>query len=203
MDYYTNLSLENITEIVDGILFTEEWKDIKGYEGLYKISSFGRIKTLMRKESLLNKIGLPMVRVRKEAIKKQKVYPRGYLGIDLIKDKIKETVYVHRLVAEQFIPNPENKRTVNHKKAVKSDNRFHQLEWATYAEQFKHSRALGIHDDYGSKSKMSKLNESQVIDIRQRAKSGKCSSSELAKEYSVSTGNINCIVRRQTWKHVS
>lgn len=78
MDYYTNLSLENITEIVDGILFTEEWKDIKGYEGLYKISSFGRIKTLMRKESLLNKIGLPMVRVRKEAIKKQKVYPRGY-----------------------------------------------------------------------------------------------------------------------------
>ena len=64
---------------------------------------------------------------------------RGYLKVNLHKNNISETRYVHRLVAEAFIENPENKVTVNHKDGDKKNNSSSNLEWATYSENHKHS----------------------------------------------------------------
>lgn len=126
MEHWQNLSLENLYEVHEGILYTEEWKPIDGYVNQYFISSFGRVKSLGYNN-------------HPEAIKAQRYPENGYLLVSLWKGNKEKKALVHRLVALAFIKNPENKKTVNHKKGIKTDNRYHQLEWATQGENARHS----------------------------------------------------------------
>ena len=111
-EIYKNLSLENI----EG----EEWRDVIGYNGLYQISSYGRVK------SLRNKYG-----TYREKILKQLLNKFGYLQVNLNKEGKMKTFYVHRLVAQVFIDNPNNHPQVNHKNEDKTDNCVDNLEWCT------------------------------------------------------------------------
>lgn len=107
----------------------EVWKDIKGYEGLYQVSNFGRVKSLERQMKLnLNK--------DKKMIKKEKILKpgkvgtrRNYLGVELVKNFKYKHKYIHRLVAETFIPNPNNYNEVNHKDENTLNNCVSNLEW--------------------------------------------------------------------------
>lgn len=103
----------------------EIWKDIKGYEGIYQVSSEGRVKSLER--TTVDKNGKKYH--RKERILKS-FLNRGYLQVSLC-DRQPQ---VHRLVAEAFIPNPENKSQVNHKDEIKTNNCVENLEWMTAKE---------------------------------------------------------------------
>jgi hypothetical protein len=140
MHYYNNLSLDNLTEVnEEGILITEEWCAINEWSGLYEISTFGRVKSLPRLRR--NRNGFTKAEAR---IKSQKKDKEGYLLVELCKDSKSYTHKVHRLVAIAYLPNPENKRTVNHKKGHLFDNRVFELEWATHSENHKHAyRELG------------------------------------------------------------
>ena len=101
----------------------EIWKDILGYEGLYQVSSYGRIKSLSRKRNN----GLD-----KTIILKENINNKGYKRINLHKNKKMKSYLVHRLVAQAFIPNPNNYPIINHKDENPSNNHVSNLEWCTY-----------------------------------------------------------------------
>ena len=104
----------------------EIWKDIKGYEGLYQVSNFGRVKSLTKYHK--TKKGY----FSKERILKLIRNERGYLLVGLCKNWKKQKVFVHRLVAETFIPNPNNLPQVNHINEFEKDNNsIDNLEWCT------------------------------------------------------------------------
>ena len=104
----------------------EIWKDIKGYEGLYQVSNLGRVKSLER-----------MMKNRKceEIIKVPSLGGKGYYRLPLCNNGINKYYFVHRLVAEAFKPNKENKPTVDHIDRNKTNNCVSNLRWATYKEQ--------------------------------------------------------------------
>lgn len=111
----------------------EIWKDIKGYEKRYQISNLGRVKSLKHYSGVHNKYN---DRVR---IKKQQRENSGYFVVGLNKNKSQKIYKVHRLVAEAFIPNPDNKPQVNHINGIKTDNRACNLEWNTRSENMQHA----------------------------------------------------------------
>lgn len=106
----------------------EEWKDIKEYEGLYQISNMGRVKSIHYHRSRLavDKCLVP------------RIPPDRYPYVGLFKNGKLKHVYLHRLVAEYFIPNPDNKPYVNHKDGDKTNNRVDNLEWVTAKENTLH-----------------------------------------------------------------
>lgn len=112
----------------------EIWKDIKEYEGYYQVSNLGRIKSLARKinTNTSNKNRKTRNRILKPSGNRYKI-------IRLRIDGIWKDEYIHRLVAQHFIPNPENKPQVNHKNEIISDNSVNNLEWCTakYNSNFK------------------------------------------------------------------
>lgn len=124
----------------------EEWKDIPRYSGLYQASNMGRIKSLGR--TVLNKThGVLAIQ---EKIRTLVPSGNGYFKIMLYENCKGHPEWVHRLIAEAFIPNPENKPQVNHKWGIKTDNRVTELEWATEAEDHLHAeQVLGHRWDKG------------------------------------------------------
>ena len=104
----------------------EEWRDIKGYEGLYQVSNTGKVKSLN-----YSKTG-------KEGILKSCKNSAGYLILELFKNGIGKCHAIHRLVAEAFIPNIDNLPCINHKDENKENNYVENLEWITYKENANH-----------------------------------------------------------------
>lgn len=100
----------------------EVWKDIEGYEGKYQVSNLGRVKSLN-----YNKTG-------KEGMLRAGVTTDGYLQVVLYKDRKKKHHATHRLVAQTFIPNPDNKPCVDHINTIRTDNRVDNLCWVTCKE---------------------------------------------------------------------
>lgn len=120
---------------------SEVWKPIKGYEGIYEVSSYGRVRSLARSISLRNQHG-EYARVEKGRIMAQKLQNTDRLQVSLRKvvngKRLRKTFYVHRLVAQAFIPNPDGLETVNHKNEDHHDNRVENLEWMTKADNNKY-----------------------------------------------------------------
>lgn len=119
---------------------------------------------------------------------------------------IKRHAFVHRLVAETFIPNPENKPTVNHKDGDKHNNRLDNLEWATYAENHRHAVEMGLSKPAppltcGSKCYKAKLKEADIPVIRKMLADG-MKSREIGKIYSVNERTIRSIRDGVNWKQV-
>lgn len=116
----------------------EEWRDIKDFEGLYQISNYGRVKSLARYRKLYSKlIYVP------EIIRKNGYDKNGYQILPLNRDSKKYTRKIHRLVAEAFIPNLENKPCIDHINCQIDDNRVDNLRWATIQENNKYCGDLG------------------------------------------------------------
>lgn len=113
------------------IMEKEEWKSVVGYEGLYEVSNMGRVRSLPREVYVGCKINtcIRAGRVLKQGHAHGRHYK--YLLVCLCKDHQRSMKRVHRLVAEAFIPNPNNLPMVNHKDENPSNNRVDNLEWCT------------------------------------------------------------------------
>lgn len=134
-------------------LAAEEWKPVEGYQDYYAISNMGRIKGLSRTINVCN----TSTYIRPEIIMRPNLTKANYYIIEFTANGRSSTFYIHRLVAQHFIPNPENKPQVNHKFGITTDNRWHQIEWSTESENNKHAyRVLGrrstLKDMIGSKN---------------------------------------------------
>ena len=120
-----------------------EWKPVKGYEGLYEVSSSGEVKSLERRIYYTLPSGKESSRLCRERVLKPSNGGRGYLLYHLCGEE-QQACYGHRLVAEAFLPNPEAKAQVNHINGDKTDNRAENLEWATKLENMHHALANGL-----------------------------------------------------------
>jgi hypothetical protein len=126
----------------------EIWKQIKGYEGLYEVSNFGRIKSLPR---LIKFAQVGEGYYTKEKIKKPLKYVdkrdnanAQYYNIGLNKDGVCTMFRIHRLLAEAFIPNPDGKPFINHIDGNGLNNHVSNLEWCTHSENQKHAVKTGL-----------------------------------------------------------
>lgn len=106
----------------------EEWRSVQGYEGIYEVSSFGRVRSYRRGKWGIG--GKPKI-VRSEY--------GLYYGVTLCKDGRKTVRHIHRIVAETFLPNPKNLNEVNHIDGNKHNNAAKNLEWCTHAENMQHA----------------------------------------------------------------
>ena len=114
----------------------EIWKDIDGYEGLYQVSNYGRIKSLTKTiNTSYNK-----KRTVKETILKPDIGNNGYLYVSLWKDGKKSKFTVHRLVGKAFVDNPQHKPCINHKHYNRQNASAENLEWVTHKENTLYSR---------------------------------------------------------------
>ena len=111
----------------------EEWKSISNYENLYEISNFGNVRSLDKNRAYKNTTR----NIKGKILKSCNCL--GYKILTLSKDNIKTNYRVHRIVAEHFINNPDNKPYVNHIDGNKSNNQYSNLEWVTAKENTEHS----------------------------------------------------------------
>ena len=165
----------------------EIWKDIEGYEGIYLVSNKGRVKRIMHRKNPTN------------TIINTSLNATGYHKIALTLNGKGFCKILSRLVAQAFIPNPENKPQVNHLKG-KDDNRAESLEWSTSKENINHAWETGLSTaKKGDKHNMAKLTEKEVLEIR--AIKG-MTKKDIGKLYNIGEAAVGKIIYRQRWKHI-
>lgn len=155
----------------------EIWKPVKGYENLYQVSSYGRVSGMGRVTSDGRLVKGKMLKPEKQG--------KGYFCVYLSKDGKRKCYLIHRLVAEAFIPNPNNHPCVNHKDEDKTNNVVENLEWCTHQ----------YNNNYGGRNK--KVAEKLSKPIQQFTLDGK-----FVKEYpSVrEAGRQNNLHYQNIWK---
>ena len=167
----------------------ELWKAVPGFEGEYEVSNQGRLKSY--------KSG-------KETILKTTPDPRGYRPV-LLSGKTKKRYWLHRLVAEVWIPNPKNRVEVNHKNGDKKDCRVENLEWVSRSQNIRHAYESGLMPTTwqpGSRNHNAKFTDDQVREIRRLYEEREKSQKDIALAYNTTIITIHRMLRRKSYAHV-
>lgn len=169
----------------------ETWKSLDGLVkngDNYEISDLGNVKN-----------------VTTGKIRKNQIDKDGYLWVSLYKNNKPFNAKIHRLIALAFIPNPDNKPTVNHKDGNKKNNDISNLEWSTSSENNKHAYDIGLkipHKMLGEKHPNSKLSEKDILKIREMYSYGIYSYRDLGKIFNIDYTMIGKIINRDNWNHI-
>ena len=173
----------------------EIWKPIPGYETLYEVSNYGRVRSLMKKQG-----------TRPGRIVKPRKHNAGYLSVGLYGKEKPSYRLVHTLVLEAFVgPRPDG-MVSHHRDANRHNNRLENLEWISPSDNIAHayrtfntaSRNRSCGEEHGA----SKLTEEQVSEIRQLYASGEYSQVRLAAMFNIVQPHISRIVRSESWSHI-
>ena len=183
----------------------EEWRNVQGFEGLYQVSSFGRVKsmarTTLRPEGRKGNHGKMAVIPIRERILKPGVMPTGHRHVGLRKDGKTHARLIHRLVLESFVgPCPKGEEGC-HEDGNPSNNHYSNLRWDTHDSNQKDMIRHGTTTS-GEKQPGSKLTVDKVREIRLLFSTGKYTKQFLGKRFGVSEATIRYAVRRVCWGHV-
>jgi len=162
-------------------------KQLNGFSGLYFVTEDGRIWYAASKRF---------------AVLGRKA--NGYFHVGLLRDGKRKNFYVHRLVAETFLPNPKGLPEVNHLDGNKLNNHVENLEWCTSSHNIQHAYTIGARRPtrmVGQNNPASKLKDSDVVEIRKLL--GTLSARKIAAKFKVSQPLVSLIGRRMAWKHVN
>lgn len=170
----------------------EEWRPVPGFEGLYEVSNLGQVRNC-RKQRSRSLCGATL-----SQHVNGKPGEARYISIGLWRNNIPTYKYLHRIVAEAFVPNPDNKRYVNHIDGDPSNNCASNLEWCTARENMQHAKALGLlrsPDISISIQNLSKVND--AAKIRLKCSNGQMydSLSQASKSLNISTDRIRRAVK--------
>jgi len=182
----------------------EQIEDIKGYEGLYAVTTHGRVWSYPKRQGkdMYLADGKWLTLSGRRA---------GYVGVTLSKNRKPKTFSVHRLVAVAFIKNLDEKRTVNHKDGTKTNNLLENLEWATYSENHKHAfkngfmkisdkcKEAGRQNLKKAVEKIRKISIDDTSEICEAYATGLFSCRELAIPFGVSDKTINNLVKGRSY----
>jgi hypothetical protein len=177
----------------------EEWRPVVGYEGLYEVSSFGRVRSLDRHERVSLPSGAEYVRRRRGRLLVIPPDHDGYAHAKLSRDGVVSGHGVHALVCAAFHgPRPEGKQAA-HNDGRKGNNAASNLRWATptenSADMLSHGTVLN-----GQRNHLARLSEAQVIEIRRKLTTA--GPTQIAREYGVTPECIMAIRSGRTWKHL-
>ncbi len=155
-----------------------EWKDIEGFEGLYKVNRNGDVLSLVGWNGKQY--------INRERILKPTLTTTGYQKVDLKRDGKRKSLKLHRIVAMAFIPNPNNYPIINHIDGNPLNNSIENLEWCTQKHNCKHAYDTGL--------RKRKLNEANVVE--EYCKSDKTSATKVARRFNATTSSV-CRVLKQ------
>ncbi len=159
----------------------EIWKDIEGYEGRYRVSSYGRVYSCVSEKIL------------------KAVNTRGYLTVCLTINRKQTNYKIHRLVALAFLENPENKPQVNHIDGIKTNNNISNLEFVTPSENIVHAHATGLSS---ANITNRKLTDIEILTIATMARAG-YSPKKLSERYKVAMQTIYKIEKGDLWNSLT
>jgi hypothetical protein len=179
----------------------EIWRDVVGFEGFYKVSNLGNVKSLDRIVVPTNRDNY--LREGKRLTKTIDSFGYERVGFTLNSKTVNKKV--HRLVSETFIDNPYNYPHINHIDGNKANNHYSNLEWCTSSQNSIHAfktglRVAPIYNREEENNNNSKLSAQQVKEIRSKYISYKYSAKKLALEYNVSESCITHILNNTSWK---
>lgn len=175
---------------------TEEWRPIVGYEKYYEVSNYGRVCGLDRTHLWRCKQGFITSRTISGKILASRPGSNFYHRVNLSRNDGRNPIdmQVHRLVAVAFIPNPSNKKTVNHKDFDKSNNHVDNLEWLSQRENNAHASLNG--------RRPGGVTNKKALLVRKMYKTGKYTQTEIAKRYDMSKPAIWKIIHRLSYKYI-
>jgi hypothetical protein len=152
-------------------------KEIKGYEGYYYINEVGIIYNRFDKKCKIH------------------ISKNGYCVVNFCVNYKTRQKYLHRIIAETFIPNPNNYKTVNHINGIKTDNRIENLEWMSLEDNLKHAYKIGIKNNEHSKLKILDTSTNiQYVGINEASKNKGISYSHLSKMLSGKRQNNTSLI---------
>ena len=182
----------------------EKIKDIRGYEGLYAATTYGRIWSYPKKAGRSARIGKWL---------RECVCSNGYVIVVLCKNGKTKSKRAHKVIAQTFIRNPDNKLQINHKNGIKTDNSVENLEWSTASENGEHAYRTGLSKitirqrenmrklGHIQGKKNRKLSRREAIEIRVSWENKGKMQKELAKEYKGSKSVICEIISGKTYAY--
>jgi len=170
----------------------EEWRPVARYEGLYEVSSLGRVRSL----DITVRNSAMGVRLRKGRLLRTKIPRHGYQMVSLSKNSVVTGHLVHRLVAAAFCPTPSiPNATVNHLNSDRMDNRATNLEWCSQSANLRHAGPMMMRAD------KTKLTPAEVTEIRRRLALGQ-THKEVAEDCGIARQTVTKINNAQRWKHL-
>lgn len=191
-----SITIENIYDDMSNS--DEIWREIPNTDGYYEVSNLGRVRSWRN-----NRFGR-MENPRIMKLGNHNGGRSGYYKITMsFKGKGVKQSLVHRLVAQAFIPNPENKPEVNHLDGNGRNNHVSNLEWCTRSENAQHMQDNLKQEKVGSERYWtSKVNELDVLDMRALYNQGWFTLTEIGDAWGLHNSTVYQIVKNKTWRHI-